>query len=138
MRLIRALGIGLLSAVSGELYITLCYRAIKVGDSGLAALLYFVSVFVVLLLLVSGLARFFEWGSKFSILLFLVGVSVGVVIDATSDKTMDRNIYPIEAVMWWIIFAPAIAIGRELGSRLRKNRQSKVDGGRQSLPARSQ
>ena len=78
------------------------------------------AVFGVLFFFVYALARFTEWGSRFSILFFLIGVAIGVVIDATNDKTMERNIYPIEAVFWCIIFGPAVAMGREWGERRRR------------------
>jgi hypothetical protein len=50
-----------------------------------------------------------------------------VVYDALTDKTMDRNIFPIEAAIWCAILAPALGLGKELGAWLKKNRQVEVN-----------
>lgn len=139
MRIVRAFGIRLLSGVSGGLYVTLCLRvsSLTYRDSDLAMLVYFASVFVVLLLLIAALVRFTEWGAQVSIPFFLIGVAVGVIYDALSDKTMDRNLFPIEAVIWCAILAPALGFGKGLGVWLGKNRQNRADRRRLNLPTGS-
>jgi hypothetical protein len=129
MRIIRIFGILLLSCFCGALYVTLCYKvsSLTYRNGDLATLIYFGSVFCVLIVLVAALVRFTEWGSQLSIPFFLIGVAVGVIYDAVTDKTQDRNIFPIEAAIWCAILAPALGFGKGLGARLKKNRKANAD-----------
>jgi hypothetical protein len=143
MRIIKALAVRVAAAACGIIYVTIWQDLSRLGDlygplqGPTAGLLFVALAFVVTLLLVSALVSFFGWGSQVSIPFFLIGVAVGVVIDALSDKTMDRNIYPIEAVVWCAIFAPALGFGKEIGAWMRKNRQMKADGNPTKSPAGS-
>jgi hypothetical protein len=116
----------------GAIYVTIWFYLDRVANRypslhGLGAALFFiVSAFVVLLVLITALVSSYEWGSRVSIPFFSIGVAVGVVYDALSDKTMDRNLFPIEAGIWCAIFATALGFGKELGAWLRRKRQSKA------------
>jgi drug/metabolite transporter (DMT)-like permease len=132
MRILKALPTELVVAACGAIYITAWFNLLKLvglynSKSSAASLLSIVLPFAVLLLLVAALVRFTEWGSQLSIPFFLVGVAVGVVYDAVTDKTMDRNLFPIEAAFWSGILAVALGFGKELGAWLKKNRQVEVN-----------
>ena len=101
------------------------------------SLLYIALAFGVTLILVAALVRFTEWGSQISIPFFLIGVAIGVVYDALSDKKIDRNLFPIEAVLACAIFGPALGFGKKLGAWLKKNRQANADGKPLNSPAGS-
>jgi hypothetical protein len=128
----RELAEKLAATAAGAIYVTIWFYLNRAGDRYPAlhgpgpALVFVVLTFVVLLLLMTALASSYEWGSRLSIPFFSIGVAVGVVYDALSDTTMDRNLFPIEAVIWCGIFATALGFGKELGAWLRKKRQSKV------------
>jgi len=132
MRILKMLPAELVVAACGAIYITTWFNLLKLvglyNPQGLvASWLSIVSPFVVLLLLVAALVRFAEWGSQLSIPFFLLGVSVGVVFDAVTDKTMDRNLFPIEAAIWCGILAAALGFGKELGAWLKKDRRAKAN-----------
>ena len=132
MRTLKALAARMAAAACGAMYATVWaildrlsarYGFLQ-GPAG--SLLYIALAFGVLLLLVAALVRFTQWGSQFSIPFFLIGVAVVVVYDAVTDKTTDRNLFPIEAVLVCAILAPALGFGKELGAWLKKNRQVKA------------
>jgi hypothetical protein len=133
MRILKALAARVAAAASGAIYVTFWEALSRLANqygplrSPAAALVFFGLTFGVLLLLVTALIRFTEWGSQLSIPFFLIGVAVGVVYDALTDKTMDRNIFPIEAAIWCGILAPALGFGKELGAWLKKDRQVKAN-----------
>lgn len=139
----KALVGSVVAAVCGLVYVAIWLNLSRLGDlygplqgpSG--GLIFVVLSFVVTLVLMSALAGFTEWGSRISIPFFLLGVAAGVVVDALSDKTMDRNIFPIEAAIWCIIFGAALGIGKGLGTWFRRNRQNKADGRPLNLPTGS-
>ena len=128
----RELAKKLAATAVGAIYVTIWLYLARVADRYPAlqgpgpALFFVVLMFVVLLLLMTVLVSSYEWGSRLSIPFFSIGVAVGVVYDALSDTTMDRNLFPIEAVIWSAVFAAALGFGKELGAWLRKKRQSKV------------
>ena len=98
MRILKMLPAELVVAACGAIYITAWFNLLKIvglhnPQGFVLSLLPIVLPFVVLLLLVAALVRFTEWGSQLSIPFFLVGVAVGVVLDAVTDKTMDRNLF---------------------------------------------
>jgi hypothetical protein len=41
----------------------------------------------------------------------LLGVFIGVAFDALTDTKIDRNLFPIEMVMWTVLSVPGIIIG---------------------------
>jgi hypothetical protein len=132
MRFLKALPAELVAAACGVIYITAFFNFLRLvglnNPQGLvASWLSILSPFVVLLLLVAALVLFTEWGSQVSIPFFLLGVAVGVVIDAVTDKTMDRNLFPIEAAIWCGILAAALGFGKELGAWVKKRRQVKAN-----------
>jgi hypothetical protein len=128
----RELAEKLAATAVGAIYVTIWFYLNRAGDRYPAlhgpgpALIFVVLTFVVLLLLMAALVRSYEWGARLSIPFFSIGVAVGVVYDALSDTTMDRNLFPIEVVIWCAIFAAALGFGKELGAWLRKKRQSKT------------
>jgi hypothetical protein len=143
MRIPKALAVSVVTAGCGIVYVTIWQDLSRLGDlygplQGPSAGLLFVALaFFVTLVLLSVLVNFSEWGSQVSIPFFLVGVAVGVVIDALTDKTMDRNIFPIEAVVWCAIFGPALGFGKELGAWLKKRREKRTDDKSMNSPAGS-
>jgi hypothetical protein len=126
MRILRALVARVTAAACGAAYVTLLEALSRLANrygplrGPVPALVFVGLTFGVLLLLVAALICFTEWGSQLSIPFFLIGVAVGVVYDAMTDKTQDRNIFPIEAAIWCGILAPALGFGKELGAWLKK------------------
>jgi hypothetical protein len=125
MKIVKASVERVAATVCGAIYIIVWFNLLRLlglsnPKGAVVSLLVVVLIFGVLLLLVSALVGFTEWGSQISIPFFLVGVAVGVVVDALSDKTMDRNLFPIEAVIWCGILGVALGYGKELGARLKK------------------
>ncbi len=135
-RLVVALSIWLVSALIGALYVTICFKIgnLNYPEGALPVVIYYAGVVVVLFLLIMALTVFVDWGWRFSTLFFLLGVAVGVVIDAFSDKTMERNVFPLEFLLWCVFFIPAIAAGKSLGGSLRKNRQSRAENSSIKVP----
>ena len=124
MKLVKPVLARLGATVAGTLYVTLCLRmgSQSARDSEPAATLYLVLTLAALLLTVATLAGFSEWGSKISIPFFLVGTAVGVVRDALMDTKVDRNLFPIEVVIWCGFFAIAMGFGKELGAWWKRKR----------------
>ncbi len=143
MRFLKALGARVAAATCGTMYATFWAILDRLTDrygllqSPEGSLLYIALAFGVTLLLVAALVRFTEWGSQISIPFFLIGVAIGVVYDALSDKKIDRNLFPIEAALACAIFAPALGFGKKLGAWLKKNRQANADGKPLNSPAGS-
>ncbi len=44
-----------------------------------------------------------------------LGVFIGVAFDAMTDTKMDRNLFPIEMVLWTVFTAPGAAAGTVIG-----------------------
>lgn len=121
MKLINAFLMRLGVAVAGMLYVTLCLRVGQSphGDASAAAL-QLVVVLAVLLLAAAALAGLSEWGSKISIPFFVIGTAIGVLRDALTDTKEDRNLFPIEVLIWCAMFAIAMGYGKELGAWWKK------------------
>jgi hypothetical protein len=62
------------------------------------------------------LARKAEYLSLLTGLFMLFGVAVGVTLDAVLDRSVDRNLFPLEIVVLAVITAPAIVAGTVAGS----------------------
>jgi CDP-diglyceride synthetase len=124
MKLVKPVLARLGATVAGTLYVTLCLRmgSQSARDSEPAATLYLLLILAVLLLLVSAIASLSEWVSRPNILSFLVGTAIGVTYDALSDKTTDRNLFPIEIILWCAMFSVALVAGKRFGE-WRKRKQ---------------
>lgn len=46
----------------------------------------------------------------------IVGILIGVAFDALTDRTMDRNLFPFEMLMWAGISTPGIFAGWLVGA----------------------
>jgi hypothetical protein len=122
VKLIKAVLMRLVATVAGAAYVTLCLRAGNRSPTGSAsaAVLYLALVFAVLLLAVAAVAGLSELGSKISIPFFVVGTAIGVLRDALTDTKEDRNLFPIEVLIWCAMFAIAMGFGKELGAWWKK------------------
>jgi len=104
------------------MYVTLCYKIPALIH--LEPLHHVLLAFTVLFPVTLALAAFSERESWFIALFVLVGIGIGVIVDAFSDK-VDRNLFPIEIIWWSVLFAPAVIAGTMLGWLIRKNRRNK-------------
>lgn len=112
----------LVATVIGAMYVTLCYKMPELIH--LEPIRHVLLAFIVLFPVTLALAAFSERESWFVALFVLVGIGIGVMIDAFSDK-VDRNLFPIEIMWWSVLLAPAIIAGTTLGWWMRKNRRNK-------------
>ena len=59
----------------------------------------------------------------------LLGIFIGVAFDAITDTKLDRNLFPIEMVMWTVLSIPGIIIGIVIAGQVirkaKKGRSSK-------------
>ena len=110
------------ATLAGAVYVTLCLRLGNRSPNAdaSAAFLSLALVFGVLLLAVGAFAGLSEWGSKISIPFFVIGTAIGVLRDALTDTKEDRNLFPIEVLIWCAIFAIAMGFGKELGAWWKK------------------
>jgi hypothetical protein len=114
----------LLALISGLVYVTVIYRFPIIGSHGLSAL--FVLSFVVLGPVALALVVYSGKGSWIIVPpLVLLGAVIGIMIDVVLDTKVDRNLFPVEIVLWCVFLAPVLVASSALGWFL-KNRASKT------------
>jgi hypothetical protein len=60
-------------------------------------------------------ARRAEYLSLLTGLFMFFGIAVGVTVDALLDRSVDRNLFPLEILVFAVIAAPAIVAGTVSG-----------------------
>lgn len=115
----------LLGAITGLVYITLCYELPQLINLELnhhIELAFLVLAPIALLL--SAHSQQNRWAIT---LIILLGVLAGIMINVFLDKGA-RNHFPIEMGARCVMLAPAIILGTAIGVWLRKLRKSKTTG----------
>jgi hypothetical protein len=115
------------AVIVGAIYVTLCYRVPWLID--LRPLYHFALSLVVLLPISLALVATARGPAWIVPLFVAVGISIGVITDVALDKN-DRNIFPIEILIWNGFLAPAVLGGAAIGESIRKPQEDSAGGGR--------
>jgi hypothetical protein len=111
----RTLILRVLGLAGATLFITLCLRVPEVNSP----LRFLLISLVILLPLTSLVWAGSERNSWVIVPLIFMGVVVGTMIDVVRD-TKDRNIFPIEIILYSAVVTPAIVAGSLFGWLLKK------------------
>jgi hypothetical protein len=87
-------------------------------------------VALIVFLLLGLLLGYFMKTATFAGVLALAGVAVGVVLDVDLDwsfRGYDRNLWPFEIVIWWIVAPVPMIIGGILGKVFAGEKRGGVD-----------
>jgi hypothetical protein len=117
MRIDRTTAMRLFALITGATYVTLCYRVPELIQ--MEPLWHVLLAFAVLLPVTFIFAAFSDKDSWVAPFFLVIGVGIGVIADAFSDR-VSRNLFPFEFVWWLVLFAPAIVAGISLDWLVRK------------------
>jgi hypothetical protein len=112
----------LLALATGLTYVTVIYRFPVFGNHG--PIFLFVLSLVVLGPIAAALVVYAGKASWIiaPLLVFIGGVS-GIMIDVVLDTKEDRNLFPLEIIVWTVVVIPILTMSSALGWFL-KNRTS--------------
>ena len=122
MYLTRMISLVTICAIASPIVINIIARLFGIwGSNGVYVVAFFVFLFLGALL-----AYRISMLPLLAGCIALVGIAIGVFIDATMDfflRAFDRNLWPVEIIIWWVFAPVPMALGALVGKRLRRNRQ---------------
>jgi len=118
MRIDKTTALRLVAMITATAYVTFVYKVPEFQLGPLPQLLWAFAVLFPVTLVLAALSEKESWVIAFFV---VVGVGIGVMIDAATDQA-SRNLFPFEFLFLCVLLAPAVIAGTTLGWLIRKYR----------------